>query len=80
MRLPRPTAKPRDTAGSSHWPQILDPNHPQILPPQNPPKLRELLLQFPGLLYEFGDEQLALAERAFEASRRKYAFLGSYEV
>ncbi|GBF88961.1 hypothetical protein Rsub_01460 [Raphidocelis subcapitata] len=43
-------------------------------------RVRDLLFQCPGLLYEFGDEQLALAERAFEVNRTKYAFMGSYEV
>jgi hypothetical protein len=39
-----------------------------------------MLYHFPGILYDFGDEQLALAERVFERNRTKYAFMGSYEV
>jgi len=42
--------------------------------------VRELISLNPGLLYEFGDEQLALAERVFERNRSKYALMGSYEV
>ena len=44
-------------------------------------RVRELALLCPGLLYdEWGSEQLALAERAFERNRAKYSMMGSYEV
>ncbi len=43
-------------------------------------RVRELVSLNPGLLYEFGEEQLAMAERVFERNKTKYAFMGSYEV
>jgi hypothetical protein len=46
----------------------------------NEGRVDELLFECPGLLYDFADQQLGLAERAFERSRAKYAFMGSYEV
>lgn len=43
-------------------------------------QVQELIYLSPGLLYEFGEEQLTLAERVFERNKSKYSLMGSYEV
>ncbi len=53
--------------------------HAHSSPPTHK-QVKELLFECPGLYYEFGDEQLALAERAFERNRQRYSQMGSYEV
>jgi hypothetical protein len=43
-------------------------------------RVQQLVWHFPGILYEFGDEQLSIAERVFERRRGSYSAMGSYEV
>lgn len=55
------------------------PSHPCTSPPPHK-QVQELLFLSPGLFYDFGGEQLSLAERAFERNRERYSQMGSYEV
>ena len=66
-------------ATSTSPPHAALPRHPAP-PPRARLQVKELLYYCPGMLYEFGEEQVVLAERVFERNRTKYAFLGSYEV
>ncbi|KAI8470499.1 MAG: hypothetical protein J3K34DRAFT_458818 [Monoraphidium minutum] len=45
-------------------------------------RVRELLWSFPGMLYDaaWSGAQLAFTERVFEQVKKKYAYMGSYEV